>query len=446
MDLNIGEGALSSQETFQSRQFSRRSLLLGGAAVGLASATFPLAGAFASDPVRRPVPDWIRPFQANIPEAALVDLRLRLAATRWPDGETVTDRSQGVQPNKLKPLVEYWQTAYDWRQAEAKLNAFPQFLTTIDGVDIHFIHVRSPHENALPLIMTHGWPGSVFELLNLIGPLTDPTAHGGKAEDAFHLVLPTIPGFGFSQKPTTKGWNPQRIAAAWDVLMKRLGYPRYVSQGGDWGAIISDALGRQAPEGLLAIHVNRIERATTFPPDAALALRSGGPAPDNLSPEEKVIFDEARDFLNNGFGYAAIMGTRPETVGYGLADSPVGLAAWLYDKIADWVYTRGDPEAALSKDAILDNITLYWLTNTGPSSGRIYWENTASGAKLTPVKVPVAVTVFPGEVYKPPKSWLSRAYPNLIYYNRVEKGGHFAAWEEPELFSAEMRAAFRTVR
>jgi hypothetical protein len=247
MDLKKTESEMSLHEASESRQFSRRSLLLGGAAVGLASTTLPLVGTFASEAARRPAPDWIRPFQVNIPEAALVDLRLRLAATRWPDGETVTDRSQGTPIEKLKALVEYWQTAYDWRQAEAKLNAFPQFLTTIDGMDIHFIHVRSPHESALPLIMTHGWPGSVFELLNLIGPLTDPTSHGGRAEDAFHLVLPTIPGFGFSQKPSAKGWNPQRIAAAWDVLMKRLGYPRYVSQGGDWGAIISEALGRQAP-------------------------------------------------------------------------------------------------------------------------------------------------------------------------------------------------------
>ena len=430
----------------ESRHVSRRSLLFGGAAMGLASAVPPSSAAAATDPARRAAPDWVRPFQANIPEAALDDLRRRLAATRWPDGETVTDRSQGVPPHRLRALVEYWQAAYDWRRAEARLNALPQFLTTIDGVDIHFIHIRSPQPDALPLIMTHGWPGSVFELLNLIGPLTDPTTHGGKAGDAFHLVLPTIPGFGFSQKPAAVGWNPQRIAAAWDGLMKRLGYTWYVSQGGDWGAIISDALGRQAPDGLLAIHVNRIERATTFPPDAAQSLMSGDPAPDTMSAEEKVVFDEARDFLNNGFGYAAIMGTRPETIGYSLADSPVGLAAWLYDKIADWVYTRGEPEAALGKDALLDNITLYWLTNTGPSSGRIYWENSASGAKLSPVRIPVAVTVFPGEVYKPPKSWLSRAYPNLIYFNRAEKGGHFAAWEEPTIFSEELRAAFKAVR
>lgn len=437
---------MTTQPSIEKTYLSRRALLFAGAAIGLSSAIVPVAAATKPAPVTNAGAGDIRPFRAEIPEGALIDMRRRIAATRWPDSETVTDRSQGVQSHKLKELVDYWRSSYDWRQAERRLNAVPQFLTKIDGLDIHFIHVRSRHQNALPLIMTHGWPGSVFELLKVIGPLTDPTAHGGKAEDAFHLVIPSIPGFGFSEKPTTTGWNPQRIAAAWDVLMKRLGYTSYASQGGDWGAIISDALGRQAPEGLLGIHINRVERATTFPADAAQALKSGGPAPDSLSPEEKAIFADARDFLNNGFGYAAIMGTRPETVGYGLADSPVGLAAWLYDKIADWVFTRGHPELALTRDEILDNITLYWLTNTGPSSGRIYWENTTSGAKLTAIKVPVAVTVFPGEVYRPPKNWLSKAYPQLIYYNRVAKGGHFAAWEEPELFSEELRAAFKALR
>ncbi|MBY5772752.1 epoxide hydrolase family protein [Rhizobium laguerreae] len=426
------------------RDVSRRSLLSGCAAAGITAVLLPRTSNAAD--VVGVASEEVRSFKVEVSEAALADLRRRLAETRWPDGETVVDRSQGVQPDRLKDLVGYWQSSYDWRKAESRLNTFPQFLTAIGGLDIHFIHVRSRHENALPLIMTHGWPGSVFELLDVIGPLTDPTAHGGTADDAFHLVIPSIPGFGFSGKPPSAGWNPQRIAAAWDVLMKRLRYDRYVSQGGDWGAIISDALGRQAPDGLLAIHVNRVERATTFPSDAAQALKNGGPAPDSLSADEKVVFDEARDFLNNGFGYAAIMSTRPETIGYGIADSPVGLAAWLYDKIADWVYTRGDPEQALGKDAVLDNITLYWLTNTGPSSGRIYWENVMSGAKLTPVKVPVAVTVFPGEVYKPPRDWLSKAYPKLIYYNRASKGGHFAAWEEPELFSQEIREAFKSLR
>lgn len=436
--------SLNHSHALKHGHMSRRSLLLGVAAAGMSAALLPRTSDAAD--VVSATPGEIQPFKAEVPEAALADLKRRLAETRWPDGETVMDRSQGVQPDKLKELVRYWQSSYDWRKAESRLNSFPQFLTNIDGLDIHFIHVRSRHENALPLIMTHGWPGSVFELLDVIGPLTDPTAHGGAAEDAFHLVIPSIPGFGFSGKPAATGWNPQRIAAAWDVLMKRLNYDRYVSQGGDWGAIISDALGRQAPDGLLAIHVNRVERATTLPSDAALALKNGGPAPDSLSADEKVVFDEARDFLNSGFGYAAIMSTRPETIGYGIADSPVGLAAWLYDKIADWVFTRGDPEQALGKDSILDNITLYWLTNTGPSSGRIYWENAMSGVKLTSVKVPVAVTVFPGEVYKPPRQWLSKAYPTLIYYNRASKGGHFAAWEEPELFSQEIRAGFRTIR
>jgi pimeloyl-ACP methyl ester carboxylesterase len=278
----------------------------------------------------------------------------------------------------------------------------------IDGLDVHFIHVRSRHENALPLIMTRGWPGSVFELLKVIGPLTDPTAHGGTAEDAFHLVLPSIPGFGFSGKPEGTGWNPDRVAQAWDVLMKRLGYTSYVSLGGDWGAIISDALARWAPEGLLDIHVNRFERATTIPPEIAKALRSGDPAPADLTAEEREVFDEARAFLNKGFGYAALMATRPQTIGYSLADSPAGLAAWIYDKLADWVFTRGEPEVALSLDEILDNITLYWLTNTGASSARIYWENSANAVKSGTISIPAAVTIFPGEVYRPPKSWAER--------------------------------------
>jgi pimeloyl-ACP methyl ester carboxylesterase len=351
-----------------------------------------------------------------------------------------------VQLAKLQSLVRYWETGYDWRKAEAKLNALPQFLTNIDGLDIHFIHVRSRHADALPLIMTHGWPGSVFELLRVIGPLTDPTAHGGTAEDAFHLVLPSVPGFGFSEKPKATGWSPDRVARAWDKLMKRLGYTNYVSQGGDWGAIISDAMGRQAPPGLVGIHVNRIERATTIPPDIAKALRSGDPAPADLTAEEREVFDEARVFLNKGFGYAALMATRPQTIGYSLADSPAGLAAWIYDKLADWVFTRDEPEVALSRDEILDNITLYWLTNTGASSALIYWENSASAVKPGTISIPAAVTIFPGEVYRPPKSWAERTYQNLIYYNRVDKGGHFAAWEEPDLFSAELRAAFRSLR
>ncbi len=426
-------------------EINRRSLLVGGSvlvALAALGAQFPIleAGAQAL------VPDEIRPFRVNIPSEALVDLRRRLGGTRWPDAETVDDRSQGVQLSKLQALVRYWETDYDWRRAEQKLNSLPQFLTKIDGVDIHFIHVRSPHAAAMPLIMTHGWPGSMFELLKVIGPLTDPTAHGGSAQDAFHLVLPSIPGFGFSEKPQDTGWNPDRIARAWDVLMKRIGYKEYASQGGDWGAIISDSMGRQAPEGLLGIHVNRIERSTTIPPEVGKALRNGEPAPDYLNDEEQMIFNEAREFLSQGFGYAAIMGTRPQAIGYSLADSPVGLAAWFYDKIADWVFTRGEPESAFTRDEILDNITLYWLTNTGPSSSRIYWENAANPAMPGIISVPVAVTIFPGEVYRPPEHWAARAYPNLIYYNKVDKGGHFAAWEEPELFSAEVRAAFKSLR
>lgn len=438
---------MDAQTHDQAPDQSRRSLLLGGvasAALSLFSPAMAFAGQLAAAPAV--AGDAIRPFRARISQQALDDLRRRLMATRWPDPETVPDRSQGVQLEKLRPLMRYWATGYDWRKAEARLNAWPQFVTNIDGVDIHFIHVGSRHENALPLVMTHGWPGSVFELLDSIRPLTDPTAYGGSAADAFHLVIPSLPGFGFSQKPRDTGWNPDRIARAWDVLMKRLGYARYVSQGGDWGAIVSDALGRAAPEGLLGIHVNRIERATTLPPTLAMALKSGEPAPSSLTAEEKQVFDEAREFLNKGFGYAALMQTRPQTIGLGLADSPVGLAAWIYDKLADWVYTRGDPERALGRDAILDNISLYWLTNSAESSARIYWETSAAQAKSGPVTVPAAVTVFPGEVYRPPKAWLARAYPNLVYYNQVAKGGHFAAWEEPELFSAELRSAFRPMR
>lgn len=436
---------MTEQETTDASALSRRALLLNGAAVAAFAVLRPATALAQADATPLEADD-IRPFRVDIPAAALVDLRQRLAVTRWPDPEPVDDRSQGVQLAKLQSLVRYWETGYDWRKAEAKLNALPQFLTNIDGLDIHFIHVRSRHADALPLIMTHGWPGSVFELLNVIGPLTDPTAHGGTAEDAFHLVLPSIPGFGFSEKPKGTGWNPDRIARAWDVLMKRLGHQDYVSQGGDWGAIISDAMGRQAPPGLRGIHVNRIERSATIPPEVAKALRSGAPAPADLTAEEGAVFEETREFLTKGFGYAAIMGTRPQTIGYGLADSPVALAAWFYDKLADWVFTRGEPERAFSRDEILDNITLYWLTNTGTSSGRIYWENSAGNSKLAPIAIPAAVTIFPREVYRPPKNWAERAYRNLMYYNRVDKGGHFAAWEEPDLFSAELRAAFRPLR
>jgi pimeloyl-ACP methyl ester carboxylesterase len=417
----------------------------------------PLAAVLAQQPAQadtqiagaaraRPDEDGtVRPFRVSVPEEALVDLRRRLAATRWPERETVDDSSQGVQLAKIQELVRYWRTDYDWRKAEAKLNALPQFIANIDGVDIHFIHIRSRHPNALPLIMTHGWPGSVFELLKTIGPLTAPTSHGGRAEDAFDLVLPSIPGFGFSEKPKGTGWSPDRIARTWDVLMKRLGYTRYVSQGGDWGAIISDVMGRQAPPGLLGIHVNRFDRSSTIQPEVAKALNNGEPAPAGLTAEERAVFDQIKYFNKQGLGYAAIMGTRPQTIGYSLADSPVGLAAWFYDKFADWVFTRGEPERSLTRDEMLDNITLYWLTNTGTSASRIYWENNAKPTAVS-VSIPAAVTVFPGEIYQVPRSWAERAYHELIYYHRVDKGGHFAAWEEPQLFSEEIRAAFRSLR
>jgi len=385
----------------------------------------------------------IRPFNVNVPEKALVDLRQRIAATRWPDREAVTDRSQGAQLAKVQALVRYWGTDYDWRKAEAKLNALPQFVTKIDGLDIHFIHVRSRHPNALPLIMTHGWPGSIFELLKVVGPLTDPTAHGGRAEDAFDLVLPSMPGYGFSGKPQSTGWNPDRIARAWDELMGRLGYKRYVAQGGDWGSVIADKMARQAPPGLLGIHVNM---PATVPPEIANVLASGGPAPAGLSPEEKVAFDGMDALYKKGSGYALMMVTRPQTLGYSLADSPVGLASWFYDKFADWTHSGGEPEKALTRDEMLDDITLYWLTNTGTSSAQLYWENSANNFNAVDISIPAAVTVFPGEIYRAPKSWAQRAYHKLIYFHEVDKGGHFAAWEQPELLSAEIRAAFKSLR
>jgi pimeloyl-ACP methyl ester carboxylesterase len=387
----------------------------------------------------------VRPFHANIPKAALVDLKKRIASTRWPERETVGDRSQGAQLAKLQALAAYWGGGYDWRKAEAKLNALPQFVTTIDGVDIHFIHVRSRHPNAMPLIMTHGWPGSIFELLKTVGPLTDPTAHGGSAEDAFDVVLPSMPGYGFSGKPQGTGWNPDRIARAWDVLMKRLGYDHYIAQGGDWGAIVTDSLGRQAPPGLLGIHVNRVDKPSTLPPEVSRALRNGEPAPSSLNEDEKTIYAELDAFNKTGAAYAAIMGTRPQTIGYGLDDSPVGLAAFIYDKFADWTFFRGEPEKALTREEMLDDITFYWFTNTGASSARLYWESTAAFMAVN-VSIPAAITVFPGEVYRPPRAWAERAYHKLIYYHAVEKGGHFAAWEQPELFAAELRAAFKPLR
>jgi pimeloyl-ACP methyl ester carboxylesterase len=397
---------------------------------------------------RAAVADAIRPFRVNVPEAELADLRRRVLATRWPERETVADQSQGVRLAKIQELVRYWGTDYDWRKVEAKLNALPQFVTTIDGLDIHFIHVRSRHPNALPLIITHGWPGSVLELVKAIGPLTDPTAFGGRAEDAFDVVIPSMPGYGFSGKPKATGWGPDRIGRAWDVLMKRLGYTRYVSQGGDWGSVVADAMARQAPAGLLGIHVNM---PATVPADVAKAINAGDPAPSGLSAREKAAFDSLSTFFQKNAGYGAMMVTRPQTVGYGLTDSPVGLAAWMYDKFSQWTYSGGEPERSLTKDEMLDGITLYWLTNSAVSSAQLYWENNTNNfnsaeQKTTDIAIPVAVTVFPGEIYQAPRSWTERSYHKLIYFNEVDKGGHFAAWEQPELFAAELRAAFRSLR
>ena len=393
----------------------------------------------------------VRPFRVEIPQAEVEELRRRIAATRWPDRETVDDGSQGTPLAKLQALVRYWGGEYDWRKLEAKLNALPQFVTSLDGLDIHFIHVRSPHPGALPLIMTHGWPGSVVELLEIVGPLADPAAYGGRAEDAFDLVLPSLPGFGFSEKPTSAGWDPDRIARAWAELMNRLGYTRYVAQGGDWGSVVTEVMGRRAPSGLLAIHVNL---PATVPSNVAAALAAGRPAPDGLSEDERAAFDKlAAGIRAGGRAYFAMLTARPQNMGYGMADSPVGLAAWMlvHGGFTQWTY-KDDTERTPTNDQVLDDITLYWLTNTGTSAGRIYWENrggnpnSAAAQKTSEISVPVAITVFPGESYQAPRSWAERAYPNLNYYNQVEKGGHFAAWEQPELFAREIRAAFRSLR
>jgi len=385
----------------------------------------------------------IRPFHVNIPQADLDDLRRRVLSTRWPAKETVKDQSQGVQRAKLQELVNYWGSDYDWRKIEAKLNALPMFVTNIDGLDIQFIHVRSKHANALPVIITHGWPGSILELLKVIGPLTDPTAHGGSAEDAFDVVMPSMPGYGFSEQPTEPGWNADRIGLAWDVLMKRLGYKHYVSQGGDWGSVISDRMARQAPEGLLGIHVNM---PATVPADVAKAMAAGDPAPAGLTEVERTAYESLSTFFAKNGAYGSMMTTRPQTVGYGLSDSPAGLAAWMFDKFNQWTYSGGDAEKSLTKDEMLDDITLYWLTNSAISSAQLYWENNANNFNAVDISIPAAITVFPGEIYRAPKSWAEKSYHNLTYFNEVDKGGHFAAWEEPELFSAELRAAFRSLR
>ena len=393
-------------------------------------------------------PESIRPYRIHVDEAQLTDLKKRIAATRWPDKETVHDVSQGVQLAQVQALVKYWGSGYDWRKAEAKLNALPEFITTIDGVDIQFIHVRSPNPNAMPLLLTHGWPGSQFEFLKTIGPLTDPVAYGGRVEDSFDVIIPSIPGHGFSGKPTELGWGPDRVAKAWDVLIKRLGYTHYVSQGGDHGSVISDALGRLNPPGLLGIHLNM---PATIPPELVKPINSGDPAPDGLTEPERKAFDSLSTFFGRNAAYGAMMVTRPQTIGYLLADSPTGTAAWMYEKIAAWTDSDGQPERVLTRDEMLDDISLYWLTNAGASSSRFYWENnnnnfSAAAQNTASIKVPVAITVFPHEIYQAPKSWAQRAYPSLSYYNQVNKGGHFASWEQPQLFSEELREAFRPLR
>jgi pimeloyl-ACP methyl ester carboxylesterase len=388
----------------------------------------------------------IRPFRANIPQADVDDLRKRVLATRWPDKELVADRSQGVQLATLRELARYWTTDYDWRKGEARLNALPQFTTVIDGVEIHFIHVKSKHEDALPLIMTHGWPGSVIELLETVGPLTDPTAHGGTAGDAFHLVLPSLPGYGFSGKPTELGWDSGRIARAWAVLMERLGYTRYVAQGGDVGAAVTDAMGRQGAKGLVSIHVNLLA--------GALGIADKLPA---KTEQERAAHNALATFKATGFGYFLEQSTRPQTIGYSLLDSPVGLAAWLLDHDTDSYYkfsrafVDGKPAGNLTRDSIVDNITLYWLTGTGASAARWYWEfgqflAKVGGQSPPPVTVPVGFTTFPGEIWAAPRSWVEAVYPGLAYFNAVDRGGHFAAWEEPALFASELRAAFKPLR
>jgi pimeloyl-ACP methyl ester carboxylesterase len=396
----------------------------------------------------------IRPFPIPVtPAEDLQDLRARVAATRWPDAETVSDHSQGVQLATIQELARYWASDYDWRSCEAKLNALPHFKTEIDGLDIHFIHVRSAEDNALPLILTHGWPGSVIELLKVIDPLTNPTAHGGNASDAFHVVIPSMPGYGYSDKPRGPGWGPDHMATAWIELMKRLGYDRFAAQGGDWGAVVTDLMAAQAPPELIGMHTNM---PGAIPPEVVQALpipgqlAPGNPPPSGLSPDEQRAFEQISTFYTAGAGYAVEMGTQPQTL-YGVADSPVGLAAWMinHDAYSYGEITQafdGNPVGELTRDQILDNIMLYWLTNTGVSSGRLYWDNKFGFFDAKNVSIPAGVSVFPGEIYHAPRSWAERAYPNLVHYNELDRGGHFAAWEQPQLLSEEVRATFRSLR
>src|SRR5580698_1687364 len=388
----------------------------------------------------------IRPLRVHVPESQLTDLKRRVKATRWPERETVTDASQGVQLATMQNLARYWETSYDWRKVEARLNALPQFVTEIDGLDIHFIHVRSKNENALPMIITHGWPGSIIEQLKIIGPLTNPTARGGMASDAFDVVIPSLPGYGFSGKPTATGWDPGRIARAWVVLMQRLGYTRYVAQGGDWGNAVTEQMALLTPPGLIGIHTNM---PATAPPEIDAAAFANAPVPAGLSPDEKHAYEQLAFFYKHGLGYAIEMANRPQTL-YALADSPAGLAAWIldHDGVSEALMARvfdGQTEG-LTRDNILDNITLYWLTNTAVSSARLYWESKLPFFTPKGVQIPVAVSAFPDELFQSPKSWAEKAYPKLIYYNRLPKGGHFAAWEQPQLFTDELRAAFRPLR
>ncbi len=425
------------------------SILAGTMVAGAIVLQGTLGNAQTAASVEVPI-ESIRPFKINVPQAQLDDLRRRVQATKWPKRETVTDASQGVQLATMQKLASYWVKGYDWKKIESKLNALPQFTTTIDGVDIHFIHVRSKHKNALPVIITHGWPGSIIEQLKVIGPLTDPTSYGGKTEDAFDVVIPSLPGYGFSTQPTAIGWEPGRIATAWITLMKRLGYKKYVAQGGDWGNVISEIMALMAPPELLGIHTNM---PATVPADISKALAAGGDVPPGLSADEKNAYQQLDYFFKKGLGYFNEMGLRPQSL-YALEDSPVGLAGWILDhdirsyELIARVFD-GQKEG-LTRDEVLDNITLYWITNTAVSSARLYWETfqIAKGGLFDPrnVSIPVAVTAFPDELYAAPKSWTEKAYSKLIYYNKVDKGGHFAAWEQPQLFSEELRAAFRSLR
>jgi pimeloyl-ACP methyl ester carboxylesterase len=423
----------------------RKNLTIGSIAFTIALISLiPAARSHAADTTEER--EAIRPFNISIPAEALTDLRQRIKATRWPDKETVSDQSQGVQLATMQKLARYWSTEYDWRKCEAKLKALPNFITTIDGVDIHFIHVRSKNENALPIIITHGWPGSIIEQLKIIEPLTNPTAHGGSASDAFDVVIPSLPGYGFSGKPTTTGWDPIRIAHAWIELMKRLGYKKYVAQGGDWGNAVTEQMALLAPPELIGIHTNM---PATVPGDIDKAAFAGAPVPSGLSADEKHAYDQLAYFYKHGLGYAQEMANRPQTL-YALADSPVGLAAWMldHDGVSMALMSRvfnGQSEG-LTRDDVLDNITYYWFTNTAVSSARLYWESKLAFFAPKGVAVPTAVSAFPDELYQAPKSWTEKAYPKLIYYNQLDKGGHFAAWEQPELFTQELRAAFESLR